>query len=175
MNDPLDDLLTPRHAPDDGAELRHDLLARSTSLLRRRRRLKRVAWVAALAACNGAGLVTMHWLAPEPAVQIVYRDAESPRDTPPGPKRETPPETAVAVENRALDATDRRERGELYRKAAELYRRDGDYANWVRCRGNALDEARQEDLAVTPDDDSVTIALKLERQKKEKRDARTLD
>ncbi len=79
------------------------------------------------------------------------------------------------MENRALDATDRRERFELYRKAAHLYRGKGDYANWVRCEGNALDEAGKEDLAVSPDDDAVLIALKLERQNKEKSDAHKLD
>jgi hypothetical protein len=175
MNDPLDELLTPPSAPEDGTKLRQALLARSTDVLRRRRRLRQVAGVGALAACFLAGMATMRWFPPAPVVQIVYREAEPHTEPTPQLNNDNPSETAVAVENRALDATDRRERGELYRKAAELYRSNGDYANWVRCKGNALDEGTSEDLIVTPDYDSITIVMKRERQKKESRDARIVD
>jgi hypothetical protein len=177
MNDPLDDLLAAPPASADGTKLRQELLARSTGVVRRRRRLRQVAAGVALAGCFVAGMVTMRCLTP-PAPELLVWDTrpQPPNETLPEPKRDAPiPETAVAVEYRALDATDRRERFDLYRKAARLYRGKGDYANWVRCEGNALDEAAKEDLAVAPDDDAVLIALKLERQKKEKSDARNLD
>ena len=83
------------------------------------------------------------------------------------------PPSAVAVENKALDSPDRR--AELYRQAAELYFKEGDYASWVRCKDNALSEAKKDDLQVSPDDDFLTIALKKERQKKENQDARGVD
>jgi hypothetical protein len=178
MNDQLDDLLTPPPSPSDGTTLRQELLARTTGVLRRRRRLRQIAWVGALAACFIAGMVTMRWCTPlAPAVVAVNTQPDPKIETLPEPKADapTPPETAVAVEYQALDATDRRERFDLYRKAARLYRGKGDFANWVRCEGNALDEAAKEDRAVSADDDAVLIALKLERQKKEKSDARNLD
>ena len=168
MNDPLDDLLAAPAARDDGAKLRQTILRRSTGVLRRRRRVKQAAWGLALAACYLAGMGTMRWFMPVPAPQIV-------EVTPPEPKPEAPvvPPSATALENLALDSTDRR--AELYRAAAERYRAQGDLAAWVRCQDNALDATKKEDLAVSPDDDFLTIALKQDRQKQEKRDARKLD
>ncbi len=168
MNDPLDDLLTPHPAPADGAKLRQAILVRSTGVLRRRRRLKQVAWGLALAACYLAGMGTTRWFTPTPVPQTV-------QVTPPEPQPEVPaaPPSATALEYLALDSTDHR--AELYRAAAERYREQGDLAAWVRCQDNALDATKQEDLAVSPDDDFVTIALKQDRQKQEKRDARKLD
>jgi hypothetical protein len=171
MNDPLDDLLAAPATPVETATLRHAILLRSTALLRRRRRLKQLGLAASLAACFLGGMATMRCLtpaAPKEHVEVAV--------TPPEPKKETPAPavlSAAAVENAALDSTDRRD--ELYRLAAELYRKEGDLASWIRCKDNALEAAKKDDLAVSPDDDFLTIALKQDRQKKEKRDARHLD
>jgi hypothetical protein len=173
MNDPLDELLAVAPAPDDG-RLRQDILRRSTALLRRRRRLKQLALAACLPACFVAGMVTMRWFAPAPQPQVVFVRVEPQQETLPEPKVDTPPPlSAVAVENKALDSPDHR--AELYRQAAELYRKEGDYASWVRCKDNALSEAKKEDLQISPDDDFLTIALKKERQKKENHDVRRVD
>jgi hypothetical protein len=168
MNDPLDELLALPPAPDDGAKLRQEILLRSTGVLRRRRRWKRLAWAASLAACYAAGMLTMRWFTP-PAAGVEVAAAPT-QET----KNETPPvvQSARAVENLALDSTEHR--AELYRQAAGLYRKDGDLASWVRCKDNALAEAKKEDLTVSADDDFLEIALKQARQK-EKRDARTLE
>jgi hypothetical protein len=174
MNDSFDELLAAPAAPDDG-QLRQEILRRSTALLRRRRQLKQLALVMSLPACFLTGMAAMYWLNPATKQRVVYVEAEPRRDPPPVPKQETPmvPLSAVAMENKALDSADHR--AELYRQAAELYRKEGDYASWVRCRDNALSEATKEDLQISPDDDFLTIALKKERQKKENRDARTVD
>jgi hypothetical protein len=172
MNDPLDDLLALRPAPAEDGKLRAAIWLRSTAVLRRRRRLKQLGWAVGLAACFVAGMVTMRWLAP-PAAAAQVVEVVVPRPEPP---KELPPPlvlSAAAVENLALDSTDHR--SELYRLASELYRKEGDLASWVRCKDNALEAGKNEDLTVSPGDDFITIALKQERQKKEKRDARHLD
>jgi hypothetical protein len=171
MNDPIDDLLALPVAPLDDAKLRLEILRRCTTVLRRRRRLRQLGWAAALAACFLAGMLTMRWFTPPAPPQVIEVVV-----APPEPKKETPPQvvlSAVAVENLALDSPDRST--ELYRLAAELYRKQGDLASWVRCQDNALETGKKDDLTVSPDDDFLTIALKQERQKKEKRDARHLD
>jgi hypothetical protein len=174
MNDDLDALLAPPPLPPEAAAFRQAVLERTTAVLRRRRRLKQVAWVCGLAACYVAGMLTMRWITPSPIPQVVEVQPE-PKHEQPEPKKETAPRplTAVAVENLALDSTENR--AELYRQAAELYRQQGDYANWLRCKDNALDAAKKADLAVAPDDDFITIALKRDRQKQEKNDARHVD
>jgi hypothetical protein len=174
MNDPLDQLLGVTPAPDDG-KLRQEILQRSTAILRRRRRLKQLALAACLPACFLAGMATMHWFIPAPQQQVVFLETDPKHETLPEPKKEPAPTplSALAMENKALDSPDHR--AELYRQAAELYRQEGDYASWVRCKDNALSEAKSEDLEVKPGDDFLTIALKKERQKKENHDARRVD
>jgi hypothetical protein len=173
MHDPVDELLTVAPAPDDG-RLRQDILHRSTAILRRRRRLKQLALAASLPACFLAGMMTMWGFAPTPQQQVVYVEIEPKHETSPEPKKEAPtPMSAVAMENKALDSPDHR--ADLYRQAAELYLKEGNYASWVRCKDNALSEAKKEDLQISPDDDFLTIALKKERQKKENRDAHRVD
>jgi hypothetical protein len=173
MNDPLDELLAPPREPDDG-RLRQEILRRSTAVLRRRRRLKQLVLAASLPTCFLAGMVTVRWFAPPPQQQVVYVQAEPKPEILPEPKKEPAvPLSAVAMENKALDSPDHR--AELYRQAAELYLKEGDYASWVRCKDNALGEAKKEDLQISPDDDFLTIALKKERQKKEIQDARRVD
>jgi hypothetical protein len=174
MNDPLDDLLSAHPGPDD-SQLRQDILKRSTGVLRRRRRLKQLVLAATLPACFLAGMVTTYWLRPAPQQRLVYVEMAPTKDALAQAKQETPVIllSAVAMENKALDSPDHR--AELYRKAAELYLKEGDYASWVRCKDNALSEARSEDLQISPDDDFLTIALKKERQKKENRNERTVD
>ncbi len=174
MHDPFDELLAVPPAPDD-SKLREEILRRSTAILRRRRRVKQLALTASLAACFLAGMVTMRWFSPAPPQQVVYVEFDAKHDTLPEPMKEASPISlsAVAMENKALDSPDHR--AELYGQAAELYLKEGDYASWVRCKDNALSEAKKEDLQISPDDDFLTIALKKERQKKENRDARTVD
>jgi hypothetical protein len=137
--------------------------------------VKQLVLAACLPACFVAGMVTMHWFSPAPQQQVVYVETDPQHDPLPKPQKEppSPPLSAVALENKALDSPDHRP--ELYRQAAELYRQEGDYASWVRCNDNALSEAKKEDLIVSPDDDFLTIALKKERQKQENRNARTVD
>ncbi len=163
-SDNTDDLLAPRPTLEDSGPLRQVVLLRTTGVLRRRRRLKQLVLVGACAACFAAGMVTMRWWTPTAPQVVQVRPDEKPETARPEAV------SALAQENRALDAPDARTRSEGYNKAAELYRQQGDFADWVRCKDNALDDAPREDLIVSAEDDFLTIALKRERQKKENRD-----
>ena len=66
-NDPIERFLNARLGGALNTELRQTLLAQTTRVLRRRRRLKRIGSVAALVGCYVLGLTTMHvWLATPP-------------------------------------------------------------------------------------------------------------
>jgi hypothetical protein len=160
--DPLDALLRPRPvaAPDD---FRQRVLARTTVLLRRRRRLKALARVAALAACYVAGLATMHGHRPLPP------ELTLPAVTATSPPAAPPPETATALEWEAVDHPERA--AALYRAAGDRYLADeGDPGGAVRCYGNGLSAGAANDLTIDPGDSWLLMAIKDARQK-EKRDA----
>jgi hypothetical protein len=135
-------------------------------LLRRRRRLRQLGWAAALAACYGAGLLTVRWLtapAPHPGPPEVVRQPD-----PPAP---APPPTALAVEWRAFDGGDRQ--AALYQEAGDRYlAEENDPRAALRCYGNGLDTGTPEDLAIAPSDSWLLMAIKDARQK-EKRHANT--
>src|SRR5262245_63607479 len=101
MNDP------PVSPPDDveaflrppppfpGAErLRQSLLQETTRLVRRRRRLKRLALAGALAACYMAGVLTMRLgmaSAPPPETDLVQKPGGKEKEKEENPSREPPP------------------------------------------------------------------------------------
>ena len=166
--DDLDDLLTaPAGAGDP--ELRHGLRLRTTCVLRRRRRWRRVGVASALAACFLAGLATWRlWPKPAPAP-----GATEVAEKPPGPPPVPQPDAdlpAVALEWRAADSPDNR--ADLYRRAGERYvKQDGDLQSALRCYRNALDAGTEEDLTISAGDDWLLMALK-DARKKEKNDAK---
>jgi hypothetical protein len=159
--DPLDDLL--RAPPGEADEaLRHRVLERTTRALRRRHRLRLVAWAAALAACYAAGVVTTFWLTPR-RVEVVQVEAPPPA---PVPAPEPPPPaaarpSAVALEWQAFD----NQRRDLYRQAGEKYLHEDDPASALRCYGQALNGASDKDLAISPDDDYLLMVMKEARQR----------
>src|SRR5437763_12894465 len=67
--DAFDDLLSAGGLPAADETWRQDLLRQTSRVLRRRRRWKRVGFVATLAACYVAGLATMRlWVPPMPEI-----------------------------------------------------------------------------------------------------------
>jgi hypothetical protein len=169
MNDP-EVFLTPATPPACDGTLREALRTRTTTILRRRRRLKQLGYAAALAACFAAGMAAMRYaLSPalDPAPQVVRQR--------PGPEKapETPPEPpavvqAVALEWQAFDAPGGR--AELFRQAGDLYVSQGyDPHAALRCYRNALDSGSADDLRISAADNWLLMALKNDRQK-EKRD-----
>src|SRR4051812_19936155 len=132
---PREALLTPPAVPDEGGPLRQRLLGQTTAVLRRRRRLRRLARAAGLAACYAAGLVTMHGLAPRPPLPPPAEVAQQ-SPTPRPPAAEPVPEPpALALEWQAFDSPDRG--AELYRQAGDRYlSEEADPAAALRCYGN---------------------------------------
>jgi hypothetical protein len=158
--DPLDGLLAAPPLPDTAA-LRGALLERTTRLVRRRWRLRRLALGAALAAAFAlAGVVV---------VRFAVRPAQSPQEVERHPEPIRPPVTppdgsALALEYDAFDSTDGR--SELYRRAGDCYlTEEADPQSALRCYGNALETGTEKDLTISPDDNWLLMAIKGARQK----------
>jgi hypothetical protein len=164
--DLLGDLLAPPLPADD--RLCGDLRERTARVVRWRRRWRRLARTAALAACYAAGVLTMHGLAPHVPPPPQMADHRDP------PKEVVPPETpALALEWKAIDSP--QPRPDLYRRAGDLYlEEEKDPESALRCYGQALDAAGAADQAVAAEDSWLLMVIKNARQK-EKRYAKSLD
>jgi hypothetical protein len=182
--DPVDDLLRPNLPPPDD-RLRHELLVRTTRLLRRRRRLRYLTIAAAMAACYLAGVLTVRLgTAPEdgPGRGDLARDSTGPKQDqtvrpkraprpPVRPEKESPPRPDVQVavkdlEWHAFESTDRARRFELYRRAGDRYLAESnDVQSAIRCYRGALDAASEKDRTISVNDNWVLMAVKQERQK----------
>jgi hypothetical protein len=167
--DPLDDLLRPAVATGGDETLRRRLLDQTTRSLRSRRRRRVAAWVAALAACYVAGVLTVYWFGPRRIEQIVVvQKAPTPEPTVPAPVKPAVPNakpvSAVALEWKAFDAD--QHRTEMYRKAGDRYiNQDADPASALRCYGQSLNGSSDKDLAISPNDDYLLMLVKNARQK----------
>jgi hypothetical protein len=151
--DDLESLLTPR--PDADSAIEQTVFARTARVLARRRLARRLAYVAGLAACYAAGLLTMRLAAP-PAVGGAVVVVPAPPVAPAPPR-----DSALAREERAAE-DDRR--AELYRQAGDQYLADhGDVRSALRCYGRSLDAGAE--LTLRPDDHWLLMAIKDARQK----------
>jgi hypothetical protein len=169
--DLCDELLAPPAPPSDLAPLREQILRRTTRRLRWRRRLRRLALVAALAACWAGGMLTMRWLSPTPAAPppVVQTSAPSVETLPPS----SPIPTARALEWKAIDSD--KERAALSIAAGDAYlKQEYDPLSAVRCYGRSLDAAPEQVQTSSTDDEWLLMAIK-DARKKEKRDAKTVD
>jgi len=171
--DLCDELLTPPAPPSDLTPLRERVLRRTIRRLRVRRYLRRVALVAALAACWAGGMLTMRWLSPptppaQHAPEIVQNQSLP---------VEPPPPTAAsaqALEWQAVDGA-KEQQAALYHKAADAFlTEERDPLSAVRCYRGALDAAPEQVQTISPDDEWLLMAIK-DARKKEKRNAKTID
>jgi hypothetical protein len=161
--DLLEALLAPP-TPVDAAALRQSLLLQTTRRLRRPRWLRRAALAAALAACYGAGLLSMRLLTPTPPIPspTVAAVQQPKEDAPQAPAAAVP---AVAVELRAARAADP-ERARLLRQAGERYLNEEiDPEAALRCYSKALDAGSEEDTKFSDRDDWLLMAIKNAREK----------
>jgi hypothetical protein len=172
--DPLDDLLRPFAETDAGLPFRGQLLDHTIRALRNRRRRRVAVWVAALAACYVAGVLTVYWLGPRRVERVVVERwssvaLEPPSSTPqPAPAAPAAPNakpaSAVAMEWKAFDADQHRQ--EMYRKAGDRYmNQDADPASALRCYGQSLNGSSDKDLAISASDDYLLMLVKNARQK----------
>jgi hypothetical protein len=166
--DDLDTLLGPRPVAADDP-MRPLLLARTLQHLRGRRRWKRLALVAAMAACYLAGVLTVGLWAPAAGADR-GKEAEPPsvveekRTVVPAPeKRSAPPAPAVVsafeLEWQAVDNSERR--AELYRRAGDRYLEEAnDVESALRCYRGYLAAAPPQDWTISTKDNWVLLVAK---------------
>ncbi len=157
-------LAAPAGPPDE--RQREAVFARTARILWRRRLARRLAHATVLVACFVAGLLTMYWLRPpappRESVTINVVPAPAPAPTAPGPS---------ALERQANQKPE--DRRDLFRRAGDLYATEhGDLQAALRCYGRSLDAGTASDLAISPNDHWLLMAIKDARQK-EKNDAKT--
>jgi hypothetical protein len=167
--DPLGDLLGPPATAANDGGLQDELRRRTCRVLRWRRRGRRLAWAAVLAACYAAGVATPRWQIPAPA-PAAPELAVKPEASPPPPPPQGP---ALALEWQAFESTDRR--AELYRRAGDQYMEsESDPESALRCYGASLDAASAVDRAVSAADNWLLMVIKNAREK-ENRHAKPVD
>ena len=146
--------------------LREAVFAQTARILRRRRLVRRFAHAAALAACFVAGLLTAEWRRPiaPPRERVIVTIAPSPISTPPA---------AEPAELERLAKRSPERRGDLFRRAGDLYATEqGDLSSALRCYSESLDASDEKALTISTNDHWLLMAIKDARQK-EKKDART--
>ena len=157
MHDPLDDLLRPIDShPDD--RLQGELFARTTAVLRSRRRWRQLRCAAAVAAVFVLGLLTV--LAVTPVQDPLPQELAVVSHDPPAPAEPTAP---VALEWRALERPE--DAARYYLAAGDGYLRDGDPDNATRCYAHHLDEGGAPALEANTTDTWLLMAIKQARMK----------
>ena len=165
--DPCADLLSGPAAPAASA-LRTRLLAQTTSMVRRRRRLRQGLYLGALAAGLLLGVCAALWW-PRGEAIVITKLPPPPEDRTPAP----PAPSALAQEWRAVDAT--ADRAKEFLAAGDRYlEEEQDAAGALRCYRQALDAAPAQALDFSPDDNWLVMALK-DARRKEKTDATNSD
>ncbi len=170
--DPIEAMLRPPSQPDSDT-LRKSVYAQTIRVLRRRRRLRQFAYAASLLLSFAVGAGTMRMMTrinPGEHESEFSRVGAVSTKIPPShqgadaPRSPTPDDSALDAEWFAFDSTDRR--SELYRKAGDRYIKDqSDLQSALRCYSNSLDDGTERDLAISPDDNWLLMAIKDARQK----------
>src|SRR6266849_9977932 len=116
--DPIEAFLGQGAGEKTNENLRRLIQQKTLGVLRRRRWLRRGGWLAGLAACYAAGVLTMRlWPAPDVSTQVAIAPEKNaisqpsmapPASEPRNPTTDQPPETALALEWKALDSTEKR-------------------------------------------------------------------
>jgi hypothetical protein len=154
--DPLDDLLGP--PPDREFPLREALREQTGRSIRRRRWRRRLALAAAAALFFVAGMGVMAWLRPPPEpeapavakVEPAKQEAEEKKAPAPVDPRELPPEKKAEI---------------LFAAGEKFLHEAKDYDAALRCYQRGLETADARMLDVSPEDDWLIMALKLDRTK----------
>jgi negative regulator of sigma E activity len=174
--DPIEAMLRPPAQPDSDT-LRKSVYTQTMRVLRRGRLLRQFAFAASLLLSFAAGVGVMRITARTDSGDQVESEARRAGGVspliPPGhpgadaPRSPTPDDSALDAEWIAFDSTDRR--SELYRKAGDRYINDEkDLQSALRCYSNSLDDGTEQDLAISPDDNWLLMAIKDARQKEKK-------
>jgi hypothetical protein len=152
---------------------RHHLLERTTQVIRRRRRFRKLGGLLGMAACYLAGLATMRLITasrpanePGPLTQTPAQAVVSPGDNVPAVAEDFPRDRSTAdlpatvLERLAEIAPDENFR-DLYRQAGDRYMREpGDVAAALRCYRHALKFAPPQALVSGENDNWLFASLK---------------
>jgi hypothetical protein len=167
--DPIEAMLRPPPPPDNEA-LRQTVYTHTQRVLYRRRRLRQFAYAASLLLSFTVGAGTMQLMTRPALTDSGERGAsppcssESAQQGADAPRSPTSEDSALDAEWVAFDSTDHR--SELYRQAGDRYIKDeSDLQSALRCYSNALDNGSEQDLAISPDDNWLLMAIKDARQK----------
>src|SRR5262249_30662723 len=153
--DLADRLLAPPPPGPDGP-LRQAVFGRTARVLRRRRLARRLALGGALAACYLAGLLSAGWLGRPPAPPAPGARARRPGRGGTKSPGDSPERQAAGPARRA----------DLYRQAGDLFAtQQGNLQAALRCYSRSLDEGTAADLAISPADHWLLMAIKDARQK----------
>jgi hypothetical protein len=179
--DPIEAFLGQGAGEKTNEKLRQVIQQQTLGVLRRRRWLRRGGWLAGLAACYAAGILTMRlWPRPEVGNQVAIAPQENavgqssmapPASEPRNPTMAQPPETALALEWKALDSIEKRP--DLFRLAGDKYLEDNNIESATRCYRGALDNASDQDLKISVNDNWLLMSLKQAKQE-EKRYAKLI-
>jgi hypothetical protein len=179
--DPCDAFLEGAGSRPVNPELRQALRDRTTGVLRWRRRIRRLALIAGLAAFYVAGIATMRLAEPAPppvgAPEVAKHPPAPPKPgatpTPaPVPMARAPeidPQLPPNILEQLGELASKEQRTAYFRLAGDRYEKAGDVRAALRCYRLALNYASEVELAVSPSDSYLLMVLKNARQK-EKRD-----
>lgn len=171
-NDPVEKFLQAPPARGESPPWRGALLDQTVKVLRRRRVWRRLGALAGLAACFVAGVVARHYW-PQPAPPpgpVEVAKVPAPIEEPPPAAPTTEPLSPLDLEWLAFDNP--KDRAALYRQAGDRYLVElRDFASALRCYSQALNAASEAELAISPDDNWLVMALK-DARRKEKKDAK---
>jgi hypothetical protein len=164
--DPLSELLQPAPCREP-TELREQVRAQTSRIVRRRLIARRLAAAGALAACLAAAALVGY---------ILRLNSEARREAPPvvdGPRlpepviievAQEPPANPVELEWQAFDS--QKNRAASYFLAGNKYlEANEDVESALRCYTQALDACTPAELEITPDDNWLVVILKNARLK----------
>jgi hypothetical protein len=163
--DPLEALLRAS-SPVDNETLRQAVYAQTQRVLHRRRRIRQFAYAASLllSFAVGAGVMRMSSPGPTPLTDTPSPSASMAEAQSPASPTQLADDSALEREWLAFDSENHR--SELYRRAGDRYIKDeNDLQSALRCYSNALDSGTEQDLAISPDDNWLLMAIKDARQK----------
>jgi hypothetical protein len=179
--DPIEGFLRQDSSREINENLRQSIENKTLAVLRHRRWLRRGGWLAGLAACYLAGILTM-WMKPssevsQPAAVAPHQNTDTQTSARPAtpeqesPSNAQPPESALALEWQALDSL--KNRPDLFRLAGDMYLQDNDLESATRCYRGALEDASDQDLKISVNDNWLLMSLKQAKQE-EKRYAKLI-
>lgn len=163
--DPIEAMLRPSSPPDNEA-LRQAVYTQTRRVLHRRGRLRQLAYAASMLLSFTVGAGTMRMISPQAAPIPELPRPSASKAEPQLPKNPPPSsdDSALDAEWIAFDSEDHR--SELYRQAGDRYIKDeNDLQSALRCYSNALDNGTEQDLAISPNDNWLLMAIKDARQK----------